>query len=89
MIARVLLYSIVGLLVLLIFRGLFGPRLPTSKPNKRRTRAGGPDEEVLVRDPACGIYLPRTTGIKRKVRGKEHYFCSKDCLEAFQAGRDV
>lgn len=89
MIARVLLYSILGLLALLLFRSLVGQRLPTTKPKGRRPPSRGPDEEVLVRDPACGVYLPRTTGIKRKVRGEEHYFCSKDCLEAFQAGREA
>lgn len=89
MIARVFLYAIVGLVALILLRGLFRPRLPTGQPRGRSSTGAGPNEEVLVRDPQCGIYLPRTTGVKRKVRGKEHYFCSNECLEAFQAGRDA
>jgi YHS domain-containing protein len=89
MIARALLYTIVGLVALIVLRGLFRPRMPTSQPRSRRGPKAGPDEEVLVRDPQCGIYLPRPSGIKRKVRGEEHYFCSHECVEAFQAGRDA
>lgn len=87
MVARVLLYAIGFVLALMVLRSLFGRRLPTDRPEGRaRGRSSG--EEVLVRDPQCGVYLPRTTGLKRKVRGQEHYFCSKECLEAFLSGRE-
>jgi YHS domain-containing protein len=88
MFARVLLYAIIGLIVLQILRSLFRTRLPRGQARSRESR-GGPTEELLVRDPQCGIYLPREAGIRRTVRGEDHYFCSKTCLEAFQAGRDV
>ncbi len=82
MFARALLYAIVGLIALYLLRSFFRPRLPRGQPG-RRASTGGPTEELLVRDPQCGIYLPREAGIKRTVRGEEHYFCSKACLEAF------
>lgn len=82
MFARALLYAIVGLIALYLLRSFFRPHLPRGQPG-RRASTGGPTEELLVRDPQCGIYLPREAGIKRTVRGEEHYFCSKACLEAF------
>ena len=88
MIARSLLYAIIALVVLQLLRSLFRPRLPTVKPRSRSTQRG-PSEEVLVRDPQCGVYLPMASGLKRRVRGEEHYFCSKECLESFQAGREA
>ncbi len=88
MFARALLYAIVGLIVLYLIRSFIRPHLPRGQPG-RRASTGGPTEELLVRDPQCGIYLPREAGIKRTVRGEEHYFCSETCLKDFQAGRDV
>ncbi|MFQ5893794.1 MAG: hypothetical protein ACE5KY_02540 [Candidatus Tectimicrobiota bacterium] len=88
MLARVLLYAIAGLIALQIVRSLLRPSLPRSQP-RRRASPRGPSEELLVRDPQCGVYLPHSAGIKRTVRGEEHYFCSQACLQAFQAGRDV
>ncbi len=85
MIARALLYAIIGLIVLQIVRTLFRTQLPGSKP-RRRAPQRGPTEELLVRDPQCGVYLPIAAGIKSTVRGEEHYFCSKTCLKAYQEG---
>lgn len=82
MFPRALLYAIVGLIVLYLIRSFIRPHLPRGQPG-RRASTGGPTEELLVRDPQCGIYLPREAGIKRTVRGEEHYFCSMECFKAF------
>ncbi len=87
MFARALLYAIVGLIVLYLIRSFIRPHLPRGQPG-RRASTGGPTEELLVRDPQCGIYLPREAGIKRTVRGEEHYFCSEECLKAFDKSRN-
>ncbi|MEE9304958.1 MAG: hypothetical protein V3U77_01725 [bacterium] len=86
MFARALLYAIVGLIALYLLRSFFRPRLPRGQPGGRAS-TGGPTEELLVRDPQCGIYLPREAGIKRTVRGEEHYFCSEECFKAFDKSR--
>ncbi len=85
MIARALLYAIIGLIALQIVRTLFRPQLPGSKP-RRRAPKRGPTEELLVRDPQCGVYLPIAAGIKSTIRGEEHYFCSKTCLTSYLEG---
>ena len=40
----------------------------------------------MVKDPACGVYVPRRDAIEARVRGENHFFCSKECLEKFKKG---
>lgn len=62
---------------------LFGSRrtvFPSSQPGN----AGG---EEMVRDPHCGVYLPRSEAVPRKVQGETSYFCSQKCADEF-SGRE-
>ena len=43
----------------------------------RKAPAG--DGEEMVRDPQCGVYLPVTDAMKKRVGGETVYFCSKEC----------
>lgn len=57
---------------------LFGHR--NSLP-REKTRQG----EDMVRDPQCGLYLPRVDAMERKIGGEVHFFCSEKCRDAFAA----
>ena len=48
--------------------------------NSRR----GNDPEELVQDPYCQTYIPQRSALKKRFAGKEYYFCSQSCLEAFR-----
>lgn len=37
------------------------------------------ESEEMVRDPQCGVYLPLSNALKRRIRGENVYFCSKEC----------
>ncbi len=54
-----------------------GPKRSAPPP----TRPG----EEMVRDPACGTYLPASTAIADEVGGQRHYFCSAACRDAYRA----
>lgn len=45
-----------------------------------------PDQviDTMVLDPNCNTYIPRTGAICRRVKGQEHYFCSKTCLKEYR-----
>jgi uncharacterized protein len=43
--------------------------------------------QEMVRDPVCHLYLPRSEAVRRKVRGREYFFCSPGCLDKFLATR--
>ena len=43
---------------------------------------------ALVRDPVCGMYIPRAEAIEGRVGGETRYYCSEACrTKDAQAGR--
>jgi len=44
-------------------------------------RESGPEE--LVQDPYCQTYIPRRTAVRKRVEGRDYYFCNKECLKKF------
>jgi uncharacterized protein len=51
--------------------------------SRRKRSPGESDPEELVQDPYCQTYIPRRSAVKRRIAGKEYYFCNQKCLEAF------
>lgn len=48
---------------------------------KKWSRQAEPEE--LVQDPYCQTYVPKGTAVKKRVKGENCYFCSKECLKKF------
>lgn len=44
-------------------------------------------DDVMVKDPYCGVYFPRRDGVPLKVDGKDLYFCSNECRDKFIASQ--
>jgi uncharacterized protein len=42
-----------------------------------------PEPEELVQDPYCQTYIPKRTAVRKRVGGREHYFCNKECVRKF------
>ena len=80
-------FLIYGLLFFFAYR-LFRFFVPKGvKENKETVTKGGIQvDDVMVKDPACGIYLPRRDAVREKIRGETHYFCSERCAENFKKG---
>lgn len=57
--------------------GLFTGRPHSPPPEK------SPEGEAMVRDPHCGIFVPRSLALKKVIKGKTYYFCSEECLKSF------
>ncbi len=47
---------------------------------------GGEVIDVMVQDPQCGTYLPREQALKAWAFGRQHYFCSEACRDAYLRG---
>ncbi|MGE4542880.1 MAG: YHS domain-containing protein [Pedobacter sp.] len=62
--------------------GLFKGRAHQPPPEK------SPEGEPMVRDPQCGIFVPRSLALKKAVKGKTYYFCSEECLKSFGNSKD-
>jgi len=69
---------ITGLLIYAVYRLAKKPRKPVPSPD-------APKE--LVQDPYCKTYFPRENAIRLSADGETHYFCSKECLKAYQSGK--
>jgi uncharacterized protein len=44
-------------------------------------------DDVMVKDPYCGVYFPIREGVHLKVDGQDLYFCSKECKDKFMASQ--
>jgi YHS domain-containing protein len=51
------------------------------KQGEKSTRQ--PEPEELVQDPSCQIYIPKRIAARKRVAGRDYYFCSQACLRKF------
>ena len=78
---RFIIIIIIGYILVRILKVVFG----TSQELKRGPDGGVIDE--MVQDPFCKKYIPmrgRET-VKRVIGGQQHFFCSNDCADKFEA----
>ena len=40
-------------------------------------------DDVMIKDPFCGIYFAKKHGVHLRLNGKDLYFCSKECRDKF------
>jgi YHS domain-containing protein len=40
-------------------------------------------DDVMIKDPVCGIYFPRREGVELQQEGKTYVFCSTECRDRF------
>ena len=46
-----------------------------------------PDEDEMVKDPYCKLYIPKKDAYQAKINGESLYFCSRECIEKYKEGR--
>jgi len=78
--------GLIALAVWLLYKSV--RRMLGGEPPRPRMRRPGPDGviDVMVQDPQCGTYLPRQEALRAWVRGRECYFCSEECRNAYLRG---
>ena len=52
-------------------------RRPTGDPNENAV------DDVMVKDPQCGVYFARQDGVHLRLGGEDHYFCSAECRDRY------
>jgi uncharacterized protein len=40
-------------------------------------------DDVMVKDPYCGVYFAQKDGVHLSMNGKDLYFCSEECKDKF------
>ncbi|MBW2571642.1 MAG: hypothetical protein JRE61_04565 [Deltaproteobacteria bacterium] len=56
------------------------------EPSSHQTVSGkkaGEIDNVMVKDPYCGVYFARKDGVDLKIDGQDLYFCSQECRDNF------
>ena len=79
---RLLLFVISTVILYAILRLLMNGR-----PSLRKRVNRDVEPEELVQDPHCQTYIPKRLAIRKKVAGKEYYFCNQDCLKDYLKSR--
>jgi len=76
--ARLILFIILFLVLYAILRILIKDTPVWRKKLYKETKP-----EELVQDPYCQTYIPKKSAIKKRVSGKNYYFCKQECLKKF------
>ncbi|HUJ79485.1 MAG TPA: YHS domain-containing protein [Nitrospiria bacterium] len=85
MIVRLILIVIAVLLGLVVVNWFWQFLLASdAKARRERTGAAPRTGEPMVRDPLCGMYLPKSSALSADIDGRTHYFCSRQCADQYR-----
>jgi len=76
--ARYILFALLFLLLYAILRHLMSGIFIREKKLNRQL-----EPEELVQDPYCQTYIQKRTAVRKRVGGRDHYFCDNECLRKF------
>lgn len=77
---RFVLLIIVVYLAYRVVKSWIDRTLPASGPANTNLP---PIDDVMVKDPVCGVYFPRREAVELHRDGKTHRFCSPVCRDRF------
>jgi YHS domain-containing protein len=62
--------------------------LKPAKKGNDQFKASADGGEDLVEDPVCHTYVPLSQAVKKEIYGNDFYFCSKQCSEKYELGKN-
>lgn len=70
-----------------MFRGFKTPL----RDGREKTAARAQDEEQdqMIEDPVCHIFVPKRIAVIETIGGREYCFCSQECSVKFRSERPV
>jgi len=63
-------------------------QLKLGKNENYQFKASPVGGEDLVEDPVCHTYVPMSQAVKKEISGIDYYFCSKQCSEKYELGKN-
>jgi YHS domain-containing protein len=70
-------------LIVLVFILYYVLHFLMKDPSLRRKVNMRDEPEELVQDPYCRTYIPKRSAVKKRIAGKDCYFCNPDCLRKY------
>lgn len=55
----------------------------TKGENFANSAANGSDD-LMIKDPQCGVYFPQREGVSLRTGDKTLYFCSEECRDEYK-----
>lgn len=82
-----LLFTVLYFLLRQMFRGFKTPL----RDGREKTAARAQDEEQdqMIEDPVCHIFVPKRIAVIETIGGREYCFCSQECSVKFRSERPV
>jgi len=78
---------LLAVLFYLLFRLLTSGKENSAKKHPKKAPKT-PIDDILVEDPVCHTYIPQKEAETLIFKGNAYYFCSKKCLNSFQADKN-
>jgi uncharacterized protein len=50
--------------------------------------SAGEIDDIMVKDPSCGVYFPKRDGVHLRHKGEDLYFCSEACRDKFVSEKE-
>jgi YHS domain-containing protein len=63
-------------------------KLKPAENENYQFKASSVGGEDLVEDPVCHTYVPLSQAFKKEISGNDYYFCSKQCSEKYESGKN-
>ena len=71
------------LLIYVAYKVIKGWTAPSVSTERREDRNAGTVDDIMIKDPVCGVYFPKRDGIYLNADGSDMYFCSSECRDRF------
>jgi uncharacterized protein len=75
---RLILFILLLLILYYVLHFLIKDMLSIRKTMDRKS-----EPEELVQDPYCQTYIPKRSALKKRIAGKDYYFCDRECLKRY------
>jgi len=78
---RIIFYILLAVSIYYLLKSIF-----KSNPSVKKTTSNSlwQIQDELVKDPMCGVYIPKKKAMVAKIKGRVYYFCSKKCMEEYK-----
>lgn len=73
---------LVGFAAIIVIIFLVVRAMINSSPEEKETE--DLSSTVMVQDPNCQTYVPKTEAVRKEIREKEYFFCSEKCAEEYE-----
>jgi len=71
------------LLIYVAYKVIKAWATPSVSTERREERDAGLVDDIMIKDPVCGVYFPKKDGIYLNADGRDMYFCSSECRDRF------